>query len=224
MERLRKQRGVLTSPGALSLALSLVLHTALLAAPSLANLLGVSRETVLPRGDGPVAIEWMELGESPAPLPKPLKAVAQKSPPTPPETVPVLSETAESSAAAPETSVIVDSALSGSPSEKIVTLGSREGLSSEALKYHDELYLLFESRKTYPMAARRLNQQGEVLISLRIWANGKIDDQRVIRPCPYERLNEAALAMVRQVKQFKPLPEDAGPYAYFHLPIEYSLN
>lgn len=109
---------------------------------------------------------------------------------------------------------------SSSPSR----LGFESGSTQNALTYRDQLYLLFESRKTYPQAARRLGQQGQVLVSLRIWADGRVDDQKVVEPSPYNRLNRAALELVLQVEKFMPLPDESVPYAYFQLPIEYTIN
>lgn len=205
------------------MALSLALHTSALAAPLIYYALKPGADAPLPKGHllaGDSSLTWIE-------IPQPV----QKTPPVPAQgDVPVRQKprpkVVQPEQPAPEAQAS-SSARQGAPSGDLaepVVLGSPNGSGSGSLRYQDELFLLFESRKSYPQAARRLNQQGKVLISLRVWANGTIDGEKVVEASPYPRLNQAALGLVQQVGKFKPLPEGSGPYATFLLPIEYSIN
>ncbi len=206
------------------LLLSLVVHTSAVGAPLIFYALGSqSPQAPLPHGNlgASSSLTFFEVVKA-APQPvtqdtgevlvaqKTAEPPAQKKKPQPEPT--------------PLTTEVSDNGSGEVSSTRTIVLGSPQGAGHGELKYHDELFLLFESKKSYPQAARRLKQQGEVLVSLRVWANGRIDDHRVIKASPYHRLNQAALGLVQEVDKFKPLPPGTGPFAYFHLPIEYSIN
>src|SRR5690606_760561 len=68
------------SPNTQSLAISVFFHAALLAAPLLVSGLGYNSSPHVPRGDGAMAIDWVELSEAPSPPPvHPAKVVAHQA-------------------------------------------------------------------------------------------------------------------------------------------------
>ncbi len=58
----------------------------------------------------------------------------------------------------------------------------------------------------YPRAAVKLRQTGEVIIKVDIHRTGKIINAKIEKSCPFTRLNDAALKLVRSVGNFSPFP------------------
>lgn len=91
--------------------------------------------------------------------------------------------------------------------------------------YLSELRARLEEVKHYPQQARRLGQTGSVEVAFMVHPDGKIDEARIVRPSPFKRLNESALATVATLKKFRPLPEgfDGNPLTVT-LPIRYTIS
>lgn len=79
-------------------------------------------------------------------------------------------------------------------------------LPPEAVQY------LVPPKLVYPRASQRLNETGTVLVRVFIDEVGMPRDLQVSKPSPYPRLNDAALAAVRQAR-FKPYVENGRPVA-----------
>ncbi len=91
--------------------------------------------------------------------------------------------------------------------------------------YVAELREALESNKLYPSAAKMLGQQGKVIVGFRVLQNGQIEEVRLLEASPYERLNEAALATVRRLASFKPIPAELKLVRWdFTVPVEFRLN
>ena len=92
--------------------------------------------------------------------------------------------------------------------------------------YLSELRARLEEIKHYPLQARRLGQTGSVEVAFKVYPDGLIDDARIVRPSPFKRLNESALATVATLKKFRPLPEGMtqGDSLLVTLPIRYSIR
>jgi len=92
-------------------------------------------------------------------------------------------------------------------------------------EYLSELAQWIESRKEYPVTARRLGQEGQVEIGFTIGKDGAIREARLTQECRYGSLNEAALVLARGLGRFKPLPEGMGLLEWkLRLPINYRLQ
>ena len=80
-------------------------------------------------------------------------------------------------------------------------------------------------RKFYPRAARRLGEEGRVVVHFVIRRNGELTDLRVTESSGSPRLDEAALKTLRRVTPFRPIPEaldrDNWPIS---VPIAFSLR
>ena len=63
------------------------------------------------------------------------------------------------------------------------------------------------SKKNYPISARSKGQEGKVRLELVINTDGKLSECRIITPCEYEALNEAALNAVKKASPFKKMNE-----------------
>lgn len=72
---------------------------------------------------------------------------------------------------------------------------------------------------TYPLQARRSNQQGAVVVEFIVGMDGKVLSAWVKTPCPYESLNNAALSTIRSRWKFP-----AGQAQRYRVPIIFRLN
>jgi protein TonB len=91
--------------------------------------------------------------------------------------------------------------------------------------YLAELRAMIERNKVYPLQASRLGQMGIVEVSFTLTVDGHIIDLRISRPCPFQRLNEAALVAVKSLGQFRPIPSELGAKELeVKVPVRYSRN
>ncbi|MES2956655.1 MAG: TonB family protein [Pseudomonadota bacterium] len=76
----------------------------------------------------------------------------------------------------------------------------------------------------YPQAARRMREQGQVQVRVRVDEQGRTEQCLVLRSSGYARLDEAALATVRATR-FKPYREDgvARPF-WVVMPLVFELD
>lgn len=203
-------------------ALSLLIHTAL-AFVTLGGMLqaskqpfGVRIERVGVPGGGAPAIVLSEFDvdyslPSDVALPKKKRKKATPVPLPKDETV------------SPEGGGRLGNATHGSESG---VMGDPNGIQvSVRERYLYELKTFFDQRKTYPTSARTLGQTGQVEISFQIKKDGSVVDVAIAKPTTYERLNQAALALVKDAKSFKPIPTELGVESWkLTVPIRYELN
>ena len=79
--------------------------------------------------------------------------------------------------------------------------------------------------KRYPRQAYSLNQEGLVIISLKLNKDGEILDLSVIKEAPYRILNEASLDTISAIHRFPPIPDELGvPELTLRIPIEYKIR
>jgi protein TonB len=82
-----------------------------------------------------------------------------------------------------------------------------------------------DRRKYYPRAARRLGEEGRVVVHFVIQRNGELTDLRVTESSGSPRLDEAALKTLRRVTPFKPIPVGFGSDQWpISVPITFSLR
>lgn len=79
--------------------------------------------------------------------------------------------------------------------------------------------------KYYPRSARRLREEGRVVVSFVIRKDGRLQDIAVRESSGYRRLDEAAIKTLQRVSPFKPIPEalDRDQWA-ISVPIAFSLR
>jgi TonB family protein len=91
--------------------------------------------------------------------------------------------------------------------------------------YVGNVLQLIERQKKYPPAAQRRGQQGRVLLSLIVNKQGEIVDVRVAEPSAFPDLNDAALEIVRRIRNFPPLPDELKRAEIsLQIPVEYKLQ
>lgn len=77
---------------------------------------------------------------------------------------------------------------------------------------------------TYPLASRRLQEQGQVNVRVLVDARGQPQQMSVIRSSGHARLDEAALATVR-LTRFKPYTENGTPLPFWVvMPLLFELE
>lgn len=112
-----------------------------------------------------------------------------------------------------------------SPGSSGDTLGESSGTEAGASeRYLFEIRALLDRRKTYPRFAKKLRQEGRVLVRLQIRRDGKILSAEVIEKAKFDSLNEAAAALVTAIDGWKPFPEEIKKTVWaIDVPIDYSL-
>lgn len=97
--------------------------------------------------------------------------------------------------------------------------------TSEKERYVYELRMLLEGRKTYPRLARQMREEGKVLLHVEILSNGEIRTVQIKEPSSYKRLNEAAVHLVSEIRQYRPIPKTISEASLrIEIPIEYTLK
>lgn len=106
------------------------------------------------------------------------------------------------------------------------TVGDPNGMAASISEHYlYELKLLIEQNKLYPAQSRRLGQEGKVIVSFVIQKNGTITDIKITDPAKFPKLNEAALKLIENLKQFNPIPNELKRDLWaIVLPIEYKLD
>ncbi len=115
---------------------------------------------------------------------------------------------------AEKSSVLVDEEHSLSVSEA----------KTKKLTYLEEFKAFIEQKKKYPRLALRLGQVGVVKIKMTIDSNGVFHHVRIAAPAESPILNEAALALIQNIKKFKPLPKGVESGSSLVVPIKYSIR
>jgi protein TonB len=91
-------------------------------------------------------------------------------------------------------------------------------------KYLLELKTLIEKHKQYPSRAKRLQQQGIVMLHFTILKNGSFSNIQIKKECKFKRLNKAALNLIKQLNFFKKIPEKLEKQTWdIQVPIEYKI-
>lgn len=106
--------------------------------------------------------------------------------------------------------------------------GTKDGrVVSEKDRYLAALRAYINQNKVYPAMAKKLREQGEVLIEFKVRKDGIFYDARVIREAQSPRLNMAALDLVRKTGGFSELPKSLqknlseNESLTVRLPVEY---
>lgn len=92
-------------------------------------------------------------------------------------------------------------------------------------KYLIEFRGLIESRKEYPLMARKRGLEGTVIVSITIKNNGDVIDHKVIQESGHKMLDQAALNMILKITNFKTFPQELGSNDLeLKFPIAFKLN
>jgi len=96
----------------------------------------------------------------------------------------------------------------------------------EAIKnaYLLKLRKKIEQNKVYPKRAKRLRQEGKVLVSFLVRKNGSIQNIKLVGKSSYKRLDEATLELLKKIARFDAIPEELEKNSWtIEVPINYSI-
>lgn len=183
------------------LGLSLVFHLFFAGALVLS---GLPWGNITPQVTSVVEVEWVEVPTTAAP------SAHQLAPRQRPKQ-------RASAASAPEAAPKTED-----PSESAAFAESEA--RPQALTYAEELKSYIESNRVYPRQALKLQQSGTVMVKLQIAPTGEFRNIDILEPSPFESLNQAALHLLRNLKGFKPPPDDLKTAENFVVPIVYQIR
>ena len=91
-------------------------------------------------------------------------------------------------------------------------------------QYATEVAKLINEKKFYPLMAKKLRQEGEVVIKITLGAIGNILALEIESPSRFSTLNAASIDCVRKISNFPPIPKALGvDRLTFSIPIEYKI-
>jgi len=96
--------------------------------------------------------------------------------------------------------------LGGEPGGQLSTL--RQQTVSEL--YISKIIKMIERKKRYPRISKKMRHEGVVNITFTINKNGTIRHIGPIKKCSHERLNRAAVRILKEIGSFPPIPEEMG--------------
>ncbi len=97
---------------------------------------------------------------------------------------------------------------------------SRDGLKN----YLSKVRKIIEAHKRYPLRARRLGIEGEVMVAFKIDRHGNAIDIRVLRKSPFYTFNKFAVKTISSSSPFPPPPERLHPPLRLAIRIDYQLE
>jgi protein TonB len=108
--------------------------------------------------------------------------------------------------------------------KKVEKMVSIEELNVIKNKYLNKLRNLIEDKKIYPNSAKRLKQQGRVIVSFLITKEGNFKNISLKDSSKYKKLNKAALELLNNISKFEPIPDELGKNKWvIEIPINYKI-
>lgn len=146
------------------------------------------------------------------------KSVAMKAEPVPAEAPDQVENSQQ-----PTAQTGTESTAEGGSENEI--FGTEQGVEVSAQeRYRIELQAMLEKKKQYPLLAKRLRQQGKVLVRFTLKRDGTVSAAEVIGNSEFETLNKAAKELISQISGLKPFPEEVKKNQWvFVLPVEYRI-
>lgn len=103
--------------------------------------------------------------------------------------------------------------------------GSGAGADTAKNKYFSLVAQTIYKNKRYPRQAYSLNQEGKVLVRLKLGKNGKVLELKVLEKAPYISLTNATIETIQSIKKFPLIPDELGVEEItFRIPIEYKIE
>lgn len=96
--------------------------------------------------------------------------------------------------------------------------------AQETETYIHSVFQIVSRSKVYPRESLSREEEGRVVIGVSVLASGAIDEVRIEEACSFQRLNEAALKTIREIKSFPPLPTTIEAPLHLHIPISYQME
>lgn len=100
---------------------------------------------------------------------------------------------------------------------------SDQAAEAKTEKFYTLLHTAINKQKYYPVSALRMQQQGTVRISFRLFNNGDLEEVEVSQSSGYHSLDNAALLAVKSIQPFHPAAEYIASVENFQLDIIFQL-
>ena len=98
---------------------------------------------------------------------------------------------------------------------------AREGIRNAYLaRLREEV----EAAHFYPDRARRMGQEGKVLVRLVIGAGGQMKELDLVEPSSFPIFNQAAIDVFQAIGPLSPLPSELGDRLEVTIPLVYRLE
>jgi protein TonB len=103
--------------------------------------------------------------------------------------------------------------------------GSGSGPETAKNRYFSLIAQTIYKNKRYPRQAYSLNQEGKVVVRLKLDRNGKILDLEVLEQASYKSLTNATIETIKSINKFPAIPEELKvDDITFRIPIEYKIQ
>jgi len=103
--------------------------------------------------------------------------------------------------------------------------GSTAAVENAKNRYFSIIAQTIYKNKRYPRQAYSLNQEGKVIVRLKLDKEGQILDLEVIEKGPYKSLTNATLETIKKINRFPQIPDELGVGEItFRIPIEYKIQ
>ncbi len=185
--------------------------------------------------DGLSSKVWKKLGANSTIEVEMVQALAadRKKSPIPPKPVAkeVLAETEptvsadklETAVASSSTPSVGNSSAEGHGTNSAVGQ-SESSMATAEINYLNDLRQLLESKKEYPIAARRMGHRGRVVVRFVLERDGRIRTAEIVQPSPSAILNRAARGLIEGLHDVKPFPKEVALSEWaVVVPIEYQM-
>jgi len=98
-------------------------------------------------------------------------------------------------------------------------------LESIEAHYRTLLRAAIERKKKYPSRARRMHQEGSVLVSFLVYRDGHITDINILKSSSRKILDKEAMRAIKAIGQFQPIPKQIRHNQWqFEIMLEFALN
>lgn len=149
--------------------------------------------------------------------------------PTPAAAAPALAPKPLRVAALPRTQNLVPAEIPQADplpsSSSVVGNASQTMTTSGTASYLGELRAKIEALKQYPAMARNRGQTGKAEVAFTVLKTGEITNIHLVAKTPFETLNNAALAAVAGIRQFKPIPDELARNEWeIQIPIVFKID
>lgn len=92
-------------------------------------------------------------------------------------------------------------------------------------RYFSVIAQTIYKNKRYPRQAYSLNQEGKVVVRLKLDKAGQILDLQVLEKGPFKSLTNATLDTIKKINRFPQIPDELGVSEItFRIPIEYKIQ
>lgn len=107
------------------------------------------------------------------------------------------------------------------PKKVIVSRETKNIIKNE---YLSKLRAEIEKNKIYPKRAKRLKQQGKVVVTFLLLKNGQIKNINLKNGSSFRGLNKAALELLERIGKFEPIPKELQKNNWtIEIPINYAI-